>query len=286
MLRYLGLGNRFLGERPMPPHKRLNWEFLAVVRGKLAPFDRNDAPRTLRSERLWLFPPGVVHGWAGVPGESCEVIVIHFSTVPAALEKIARARGSLETTLAKRDKEQLVGIAQRLKRHYWRPTLESEIHCERALMDLSLLVLRDYKERREPQSIGGSFDKVTTAEDWLRDHLAENPALSDAARVIGVSTSQLNRLFRQVRRENPQAVLNRLKIERAMELLGSSNAKLETVAAECGFSSGSNLCRAFKMCKGHSPTRWRKEMFIQYKVPSEAAMGDHTQHGRRARPVL
>lgn len=286
MLRYLGLGKRWLGDRPMPAHKRVNWEFLAVVRGKLAPFELDDAPRVPVGDRFWLFPPGVTHGWAGERGKSCEVIVIHFNVVPQALERTALRYGHLETELSSKDKVFLRALALRLKRHYWRPTLESDIHTERALMDLSLLALRDCEERREPMDIGGSLARVTSAEDWLRAHLAENPSIENAAGAVGLSVSQLNRLFRRIRKEGPQRVLNRLKIERAMELLGSGNAKLHSIAGECGFTTASNLCRAFKSMKGHSPTTWRKEMFIQYKVPSDAAKGDHTQHGRRIRPVM
>lgn len=284
MLRYLGLGKRFYGDRPMPAHKRVNWEFLAVIRGKIAPFERIEARPQPVGETFWLFPPGVVHGWSGEPGKTCELIVIHFSSVPQTLERMALERGYLQTTLKRTDKTFLRRIANNLKRHYWRPILESEIHTERALMDLSLLVLRDYKEGRQRKDTGGSFDKVMAAEDWLRAHLAENPSVKDAAQAVGLSVSQLNRLFVQIRKEGPQGVLNRLKIDRAMELLGNTNAKLHSVAAECGFSSASNLCRAFKAQKGHSPTMWRQETFIQYKVPSESAKGDHTEHGRRLRP--
>lgn len=269
----------------MPAHKRVNWEFLAVVRGKIAPFEREDAPRMPVSNRLWLFPPGVVHGWAGERGRTCELIVIHFNTVPQVVERLARQRGCLQTKLTRRDVAHLRRIANELKRHYWRPTLESEIHTERALMDLSLLVLRDCEERRQRRQPGASMRKVVAAEDWLRAHLAKNPSVSEAARVVGLSTSQLNRLFGRINRESPQRVLNRLKIDRAMELLGSTNAKLHSIAAECGFSSASNLCRAFKAVKGYSPTKWRHEMYIQYKRASGVTRGDPAEHGQRLRLV-
>jgi AraC-like DNA-binding protein len=286
MLRYLGLGKRFYGDRPMPSHKRVNWEFLAVVRGKIAPFEKSPEEASPVSDTFWFFPQGVVHGWVGEPGKTCDLIVIHFSAVPQALERTALRHGFLQTQLGSRDKALVRAIASNLKQHYWRPILESEIHTERALMDLSLLVLRDYKEGRQPKDVGGSFNKVQAAEDWLSSHLPENPAVGEAAQAVGLSVSQLNRLFMRVRKESPQTALNRLKIDRAMELLGSSDAKLHSVAAECGFSSASNLCRAFKAQKGHSPTLWRRETFIQYKVPSASAKGDHTEHGRRLRPAF
>ncbi|HEX2101280.1 MAG TPA: AraC family transcriptional regulator [Candidatus Synoicihabitans sp.] len=285
MLRYLGLGKRFYGDRPMPPHKRVNWEFLAVVRGRIAPFERDEARPPPVADTFWLYPPGVVHGWVGEPGRSCELIVIHFSTVPPALERVTLLHGHLQTGLSAADKALLRRIANQLKRHYWRPTLEGDIRADRALMDLSLLILRDYEERRQPREVGGSLQKVITAEDWLRAHLLENPSIAEAAQVIGLSASQLNRLFVRVRKESPQQVLNRLKIGRAMELLGSTNAKLQSIADECGFSSASNLCRAFKAAKGHPPTKWRHEIYIRYKRATGATRGDPTEHGHRSRPV-
>ena len=286
MLRYLGLGKRHYGKRPMPPHKRLNWEFLAVVRGRIAPYDNDESRPIPVADTFWLYPPGVVHGWAGVPGETCELIVIHYNVVPLALESVALHHGHLHTRLNAADKIQLRALSTNLKRHYWRPTLESEIHTERALMDLSLLILRDHRERQQPKNISGSRNKVVTAEDWLRVHLSENPAVADVARAVGLSVSQLNRLFHRIRQESPQSALNRIKIERAMELLGGSNAKLHSIAADCGFSSASNLCRAFRGQKGHTPTRWREETFIQYKRSTQsAASDDPTSHGQRRRPV-
>lgn len=150
-----------------------------------------------------------------------------------------------------------------------------------------LLITPPTGQRRRRQMTGGTFSRVVAAEEWLRTHLSENPAVDGAAEAVGLSVSQLYRIFTQVRNESPQQVLNRIKIERAMELLGQSNAKLERVAAESGFTTASNLCRAFKAAKGRSPTAWRRETFIQYKIaPKSTDPTDPTEHGRRYRPVM
>jgi AraC-like DNA-binding protein len=286
MLRYLGLGKRQLGDHPMPPHARLNWEFLAVVRGKLAPFESHPKNAKLVEKRCWLFPPGVVHGWVGEKGETCDVIVLHFSSLERSIEQVASSRRMLETRLSRADLKQLTAMVPALKRHYWRPTVESELHAQRALADLCLLMIRDYPERSAPHVSGGSYSRVVKAEEWLRANLQANPAVKDAAQHVGLSTSQLCRLFSQVRKETPQDYLNRIKLDRVMELLGHTNAKLEKVAIECGFSNASNLCRAFKAAKGRSPTEWRLETYIQYRPPPKGADGDYRKHGERVRPVL
>src|SRR6185369_15686181 len=161
------------------------------------------------SDTLWLFPPGFAHGWVGEPTKRCEVVVIHFHSVPDAVAQCADEHGYLAARLRAADKRFLLRLGKSLKPHYWQPTLESDIHTQRALMDLSLLILRDYSERRQPLRRGKSASKVMAAENWLRQHLADRPSIADAARVTGISTSQLHRLFRKVRKESPQGVLTR-----------------------------------------------------------------------------
>lgn len=287
ILRYLGLGKRRFGEHPMPAHPRLNWEFLAVIKGRLAPFDKQPPEAVpLLSNHFWLFPPGVVHGWVGAREETCELIVVHFSSVPPSVERLATKSGYLETRLKHADLKALNRLVPSLKDHYWHPTMQSELRANRALMDLCLLVIRDYKEQSSKQIKGGSLNRITAAEEWLQLHLTDNPSIASAARHVGLSTSQLCRCFTQIRNETPQNFLNKIKIERAMELLGHSDAKLEKVALDCGFSSASNLCRAFKAVKGRSPSAWRREMYIQHKEPRRGTENDYRQHGRRVRPAI
>ena len=69
-------------------------------------------------------------------------------------------------------------------------------------------------------------------------------------------------------------------MERAMELLSNMKIKLETVAKQCGFSSASNFCRAFKARKGASPTRWRRETLIRYRIPKAGRASEVGEHGR------
>lgn len=286
MLRYLGLGKRWLGDHPMPPHPRLNWEFVAVLKGKLSPYETNPkGAKPLRSH-CWLFPPGVVHGWIGERGKTCELMVVHFSSLPPAIEQVAANRGALESKLSPHDLTTLGKMIPPLERHYWSPTVESELRAHRVLVDMCLLLIRDYEERSAPQTSGGNHSRVVKAEEWLRANLTANPSINDAAHQVGLSTSQLCRVFSQIRKETPQDYLNRVKIERAMELLGYTNAKLEQVAVESGFSSASNLCRAFKAARGRSPTDWRTETYIQYRKPPKGADTDYRQHGVRVRPVL
>ena len=279
MLRYLGFGKRPFGDSPMPPHKRINWEFFAVIRGQCTPQLETAAPPPVARDTLWLFPPGYVHGWSCAPGESCEVLVLHFSAVPATVEHAVEDQGYLAVRLRPVERQRLVRLVDELKPHYWRPVLTSDIQAERVLMDLSLLILRDLPNE-SPRPRSPHLARVLQAENWVREHLEEKPSVVRVACVIGISPSQLNRLFIRVRKDSPKHVFERLKVEKAMHLLSHSNTKLHNVAVECGYSNASNFCRAFRLFQGASPTAWRRETLIQYRRPRPSEQSDHRRHGR------
>ncbi len=285
MLRYLGLGERQLGDCPMPAHARVNWEFLAVVRGQVAPLDHDGDDVQLQSDTLWLFPPGYVHGWTGRPGEKCEIVVVHFSSVPSAVERLVDAHGFLCAALSVKDRRLVTRLGKSLKPHYWKPTLLSEIQSERALMDLSLILLRGHSESHESSLGGSSWSKVVDAESWLRQHIRGAPTIADAARGVGISPSQLRRIFWKVKKKNPKQIFDKIRFEKAMHLMAETDAKLERIAEESGFSSATNFCRAFKAFVGKSPTTWRKEIYVQYKKPRELEKSIYGRHGRRYREL-
>jgi len=269
----------------MPPHMRVNWEFLAVLRGELAPFAHESEKSELRTDTLWLFPPGYVHGWRGKPGRACEVVVIHFNAVPGPIERVVGEHGFLSAPLTAADKSMLIRLGKSLRRHYWRPVLVSEIYTERALMDLSLVLMRHVRESEESYIAGVSLNKVIDAEGWLRRNIKESPSIAKAARAVGLSASQLRRIFYKIRKTKPQQILNKVRFDKAMHLMAESDTKLEQIAAESGFSSAANFCRAFKAYVGKSPTTWRREIYIQYKKPREIEKAQYDHHGRRYREL-
>ena len=284
MLRYLGSGSRLLGDVPMPAHPRVNWEFFAVVRGRVAPFSHRQERPPLSASALWLFPPGHVHGWIGEPGKRSEVVVVHFSSLAPALERIVRERGELVTRLTAQDRQAVRLLGRQLKRHYWQPIWVSGFHVDRALADLSLLVLRRVDVSRQPVLASNLEKRVVQAEHWMKAHLVQPHAIRGAARANGVSSSHLRRLFQRVRGVTPQEVLQRLRFGRAMELMAQSNLKLAAVAVECGFTTAGNFCRAFKAFNGSSPAKWRRQIFMQYQQPRAGTAADPRSHGRQRRP--
>jgi AraC family carnitine catabolism transcriptional activator len=100
--------------------------------------------------------------------------------------------------------------------------------------------------------------KVDTVLAWYSEHMIEMPSLERVSENAGVSSRQMRRYFRMVRNQSPARSFRQLRIQKAEELLSSSNLTADKVAGMCGFGSDSDFSRAFKAHHGESPTQWRR----------------------------
>ncbi|MCG3149304.1 MAG: HTH-type transcriptional activator RhaS [Verrucomicrobiae bacterium] len=269
MLQHLAAGMRHFGKFPMYIHRRTNWEFFAVVRGRCGYLMPETTAPVLKERRLWVFAPETAHGWAGQGAQSCSVAIFHFGTVPPLLEKIVRRQGWLEHALTPTQARQVTQLERSLRPHYQCMNELSGLLFERALLELTLLVLEGQEFARAEPRRETALRKVEAVMLWYNEHMAEQPKLELVAAAAHVSVRHLRRLFEQTRHETPQEAFTKLRLQRAMELLAASGDKLDVIAGNCGFSSASDFCRVFKANHPVSPDTWRREKLPVYREPKD-----------------
>lgn len=261
MLTYIGTGERRYGDKPVHPNRRRWWEFQCVVAGRCARTTSASAAEPLLRRRMWVSPPGDLHGWAGVPGERCEVLVFQFDTAPELLRREVARRGALSVGLGGADVRRLRDLAALARAEQQRPTALSALRFDRVLLTLSELALRHLQDAPPPSPADAARQKVAAALAWHAEHMSSRPSVAALARVVSVSPSHLRRLFHATRGESPLQAMRRMQIERARELLDGSGLPIKVVAEACGFSSVSVFSRAFKTGTGIAPSAWRARRF-------------------------
>jgi AraC family transcriptional regulator len=93
----------------------------------------------------------------------------------------------------------------------------------------------------------------------MHDHLPEKMVLNDLASTAGFSDFHFHRLFSALIGETPQQFLNRIRLERAANMLAKySGYSITQIAISCGFSSSSAFARSFKNHFGLSAHEYRK----------------------------
>ena len=81
--------------------------------------------------------------------------------------------------------------------------------------------------------------------------------LNELAAVVRLSTSHFSRAFRISLGETPHRFVMRRRIERAQEMMLTTNDKLSQIAYECGLTDQAHLTRLFRRFVGDTPRNWR-----------------------------
>lgn len=82
-------------------------------------------------------------------------------------------------------------------------------------------------------------------------------SLSELSRRLNLSEAQLRRVVQAQHSCAPMEMVNRLRIQKAQQLLRTTSESLENIAERVGYSSPFSLSRAFKKSTGLSPRAWK-----------------------------
>jgi len=100
--------------------------------------------------------------------------------------------------------------------------------------------------------------RVREGIDYLIRSLHEQPTISDAADAVGLSVSRFAHLFKTETGTTPQQFLERLRIERAAELLRRTTFSIKQIATAVGFNSPFYFSLRFKARMRLSPKAFRE----------------------------
>ncbi|RAP77618.1 helix-turn-helix transcriptional regulator [Paenibacillus montanisoli] len=79
----------------------------------------------------------------------------------------------------------------------------------------------------------------------------------ELAALAGVSESHFYRLFQSLHGQSPASYIDRIRINRACELLREPGANVTAVALDLGYKTSQHFATVFKKYIGMSPSRWR-----------------------------
>lgn len=97
---------------------------------------------------------------------------------------------------------------------------------------------------------------------YITNYYPEIRSLEEISDFCKISKSHLGRLFREHFHTSLQNFLIQYRLQKAQELLATTNLPIYEIAAKVGYQSELNLLRAFKKQFGISPKDFRKETSI------------------------
>ena len=110
------------------------------------------------------------------------------------------------------------------------------------------------RQRMELRSrIGVSHPKLLAVVKTMEDNLEEPLPQTAIARETGLSTRQLERLFRKYLNTTPTRYYLNLRLARARHLLRQTSMSILSVALACGFVSASHFSKCYRECYDRTP---------------------------------
>ncbi len=116
---------------------------------------------------------------------------------------------------------------------------------------------RDGQRLSIPTRIGVRHPKLSSVIQMMEKNLEEPISPSILAREVGMSTRQLERLFRRYLNRSPKRYYMELRLQKARNLLMQTEMSVINVALACGFASPSHFSKCYRSHYNTTPYRER-----------------------------
>jgi len=116
---------------------------------------------------------------------------------------------------------------------------------------------QDTQRLSVPTRIGVRHPKLSLVIHKMEAHIEEPISPSILAAEVGMSTRQLERLFRRYLNRSPKRYYMELRLQKARNLLMQTDMSVINVALACGFSSPSHFSKCYRSHYGTTPYRER-----------------------------
>lgn len=110
-----------------------------------------------------------------------------------------------------------------------------------------------------PIELGGDDMRISRALLLMEQNLSSRLSVEKLAEKVGLSSRQLERLFKRETGRSPQEIYLGLRLKHARWML-KTDLSLNVIAAETGFVDGSHLSKAFKAAFGLTPSDARRSV--------------------------
>lgn len=136
-----------------------------------------------------------------------------------------------------------------------------ELNIKADLLKLLAIIAREYENcgKTENYEIFERYrDAINSAIRYINENYARQIYIDDVCRIAMMSNTYFSHLFKQITGKTFVEYVNNLRIQKAAELLGQSDAPISRICFDVGFNDMAYFYRVFKKETGLSPSQYRK----------------------------
>ena len=135
-------------------------------------------------------------------------------------------------------------------------TMAHLLYAAHALTHLMGLVLRQKDE--SGYGAANVRERVAKSIEFMKNHLREPLKIATLAGLASLSRSHYSTIFQRVTGYAPLSYLNHLRMQRAVQLLNTTDQSIKQISDQLGFCDQFYFSRAFAKMHNHSPSEHRR----------------------------
>jgi AraC-like DNA-binding protein len=220
---------------------------------------------------LVLCGPRLPHNWISVDvpegGVAERDLVIQFAHEPiakaaAAVPELAELLPLLERA---RHGIEFFGMSEQAHLHWQRAKAAKGAKRMAAFLDFlaDLAHCTDYRllsaVQMQGEHSGAEFDQINAIVNRITADLSHPLSAAEAAAELGMSESRFSRFFRRATGNTFTDFVNRIRVNRACQLLMDTDKLVTSICWEVGFQNVANFNRRFLELKGMTPSDFRRQ---------------------------
>ena len=115
------------------------------------------------------------------------------------------------------------------------------------------------KVRQSTDVLAVEDREMAAAMRFVRDHACDEISVAEIARRLAMGRSTLDRNFRRILGRSVKAEMDRIRADRAKQLLDETEYKIASIASMTGFGTAPLFVTAFKRLSGMTPGEYRRK---------------------------
>ncbi len=225
-----------------------------------------------------LCGPRLPHNWvsvdvpaAGLPERDWVIQFAHQPLAHAA-QHMPELQGVMPLLERSRHGVEFFGLGEAAYRH-WHAIKSSRGAARLAaffncLSELSMCtdyrLLSSVRIQGDADNDGSSADRISAIVHRITRDYARPLVASELAQELGLSESQFSRNFRRATGNTFTDFVNRVRVNRASQLLMESDRLITQICYEVGFNNAANFNRRFLEIKGTTPSDFRRQANLRF----------------------